>query len=118
MGEQIGILILFLVVVLFNLIGTLLQRRKRKERAGEVEERPPAPAGLPPRVVVTRPRPEPAPPPPPAPRRSLATAGPVRRRRRLDLKRPGSLRRAVVLMTVLGPCRALEHEEDGGAARL
>ncbi|HEX5814112.1 MAG TPA: hypothetical protein VF010_02205 [Methylomirabilota bacterium] len=118
MPEQIGVFVVFLLVVLFNLIVQLLQRRRRAARsAGETVEAPPAPPPRPPRVprvVVAPPRLEEAPPaaihiaPP-------VRAAPVRRRRRFDL-RPRNLRRAVVLMTVLGPCRALE-DERGVAGR-
>jgi len=118
--EQIGVFVVFLLVVLFNLIVQLLQRRRRA-RGGEAETAeapprlPPRLPQVPPRVVVAPPRLEE---PPPAPIRVVPAVrpAPVRRRRRFDL-RPGDLRRAVVLMTVLGPCRAQEEDERGVAGR-
>ncbi len=107
MPEQVGILLVFLVVVLFNVIRAYLSHRRQREAARKAErdaQRPPAPARVPPRAARTPQRPEVSAPvprrPPPALRRP---------RPRLDLRR-GDLRRAVVLMTVLGPPRALEHE--------
>ena len=109
MREQFGILLLFLVVVLFNLIAGFLNRRRKREAADEAEkvpQRAPVPRRVPPRVVIT---PLPVQVSPPAPMVTRTPPAPVRRRRRLELRR-GDLRRAIVLMTVLGPPRALEHE--------
>ena len=109
MGEQIGILLLFLVVVLFNLIGAFVNRRRKQEAADKAEQIAPR-APVPPRVVIAPPRVEGLPPAPTmVARTTSARPAPVRRRRRLDLRR-GDLRRSIVLMTVLGPPRALEHE--------
>lgn len=108
MGEQIGILLLFLVVVLFNLIGAFVNRRRKQEAADKTEQIAPR-VPVPPRVVIAPPRVEGLPPAPMVARTPSAPLAPVRGRRRLDLRR-GDLRRAIVLMTVLGPPRALEHE--------
>lgn len=108
MPEQIGILLLFLVVILFNFVIGYLRHRREREAAPKKAERdagqPPVPTRVPARAAMTPARIDEPPPvrwtPPP----------PVRPpRRRLQL-RHGDLRRAVVLMTVLGPPRALEHE--------
>lgn len=114
MPEQIGILILFLVVVLFNLISGFLSRRREASapEPAETEAPPRIPARLPPRVVVAAPR---ATPPSAPPAAEPIRVAPLRRAsrprpRRLDLGRPADLRRAVLLLTVLGPCRGLERE--------
>jgi hypothetical protein len=113
MPEQVGIMLLFLVVVLFNLISMFVSRRKQRAEA----EQAPVPPSLPPRLVVAPPRvevPTPEAMPAPAPVRRAVVA--ARRRPRRDLGGPGELRRAIVLMTVLGPCRALEDERSGSTA--
>ena len=112
--EQILLLLLFVLVPLINLLVRWLRRRAREQqrpapvepRATEPvarEERPPVP--VPPRVRVIEPAlpregPREAPPAPPL---------------RPVIRRAGSLggrlavRRAVVAMTILGPCRGLEE---------
>jgi hypothetical protein len=118
MPEQVGILLLFLVVVLFNLISMFLSRRKQQAEADEAARPPgppPVPPRLPPRVVVAPPRvaaPTPGPVPAPAPVRRAAVA----RLPRGGLGGPRELRRAIVLLTVLGPCRALEDDPRGAGA--
>lgn len=99
MLEQIWIVLLFLVVLLFNLIaGVLTRRRQRDAAAKEKKASPPAPRApqIAPRMVVTPPRSDVSLPAPP-------------RRRRAKLGR-GELRRAIVVMTLLGPPRALVDE--------
>ncbi len=122
MPEQIGVFLLFLLFVVFNLIAGAVNRR-RQRAAAEKEKQPPPPRApvpltLPPRVVVRPPSIEEAPPPPPVVVRRPATRGraPVLGKRRLELRRD-ELRRAIVLMTVLGPPRALEHESNDGGGR-
>jgi len=112
--EQILLLLLFVLVPLINLLVRWLRRRASElqrpvpaePRAAEPvarEERPPVP--VPPRVRVIEPAlpregPREAPPAPPL---------------RPVIRRAGSLggrlavRRAVVAMTILGPCRGLEE---------
>jgi hypothetical protein len=72
----------------------------------------PAPARAPAarRPATAAPASAPAPPTPPA---VPAGTGPVRRSRRASVRLggPRDLRRAIVLATVLGPCRALEGRE-------
>lgn len=112
--EQILLLLVFVLVPLINLLARWLQRRARERqrpapaepRAAEPvarEERPPAP--IPPWVQVIEPalpregsrKASQAPPPRPVIRR----AGPLGGRL--------AVRRAVVAMTILGPCRGLEE---------
>jgi hypothetical protein len=103
MSEQLGIVLLFLVVVLFNLISGVLSRRRKRDAEAEKKDVP-----------------QPAPRPVPRPRRPVATsplsqvsspAPPrvARRGRRPPLGRT-ELRRAIALMTVLGPPQALADE--------
>jgi hypothetical protein len=110
--EQIFLLMLFVLVPLVNLLVRWLRRRAREQqrlapagsRAGEpVAREELAPAPMPPRVRVIEPalrregfRAAPLAHPPPATRR----AGPLGGR--------AAVRKAVVAMTILGPCRGLE----------
>jgi hypothetical protein len=103
MPEQIGILLLFLVVVLFNLIAGFLKRRRERDArdAKRTVAQAPARSGpAAPRTVI------PAPPLDVAPR---APAEPMERHRR-GIPRASDLRRAIVMMTILGPPRALDDE--------
>jgi hypothetical protein len=105
-------LLILLFVFVFFLLPTLVERLKARHRQAPQEGTPPlppvparAPTPLPPRVVVSRvsleePRGAPVPPVPP-PR------GP-RPRARMALGDLRNVRRGIVLMTLLGPCRALE----------
>jgi hypothetical protein len=112
--EQILLLLVFVLVPLFNLLVRWLQRRAREQQrpmpakpsaidpVGR-EERPPA--RMPPRVRViepARPREGPREPPPaPRPQPVIRRAGPLGGR--------AEVRRAIVAMTILGPCRGLEE---------
>jgi hypothetical protein len=114
MPEQLGILLLFLVVLLFNLVGGFLTRRRERESA-RTEDAPPAP---PPRVARPSPPalpPRVAPPSPPLVRslpRVNVSPPPTRRVRRVTWSAM-DLRHAIVIMTVLGPPRGLidEHRD-------
>ena len=112
--EQVLLLLLVVLVPLFNMLVRWLQRRAReRQRPVPVEPqaaepvgragRPPAP--MPPRVRVIEPaHPEAGPresPPAPRPRPVVRRAGPLGGR--------AAVRRAVVAMTILGPCRGLEE---------
>jgi hypothetical protein len=124
--EQILLLAAFLLLGLINAIVRWLQRRP-----GTPGPEPEAPRSEPEtRLPVPRTRPAPAAAPvharvPPrepavsAPRRMPSAAPDVhaRRRRRVHprLGRRADLRRAIVVMTVLGPCRALEREPGATA---
>jgi hypothetical protein len=113
--EQIFLLGLFLLVGLINVIVRWLRQRREAPR--------PDPDPEPTRAAKAREWPgvarvrAPVPPPDPvvpAPRR-MPTAAPglhVWRRRRVHprLGSHADLRRAIVVMTLLGPCRALERE--------
>jgi len=109
----------FIAIVLFNFIAQRAARRRQQEEPAEapipspppaVEEElpedywgrtptPPAPAAVP----VPRPAPPPVLAEPPRPRRVHPVSALLNDRR--------DLRRAVVLMMVLGPCRAQEPPE-------
>jgi hypothetical protein len=108
--EQLLFFALFLVVALANLIARWIAARAERRRRAEAKDRGEIARQLrrPPRRREAPP-PEPAwIPPPPRP----VTAEPARRaparRRRVRLGAAPDLRRAIVLMTVLGPPRALE----------
>jgi hypothetical protein len=108
-GEQLFILMMFGLVLLINLIARLLRRWIGREAPREVEpERIPIPPDR-------RRQPSPAVPQRRAPTRELRatlpsalTASAPRRRRHWPLRSRREVRRAIVLMTILGPCRALE----------
>ena len=118
--EQLLLIAIFLLVGLINMIVRRL--RQRAEEPGppaEPEEVPwPAPSRtqeLPPaaRVILPVPLPEPSVPavrpmrsPAPTPR------APHRPRGHRRLGSRADVRRAIVTMTVLGPCRAREHESE------
>jgi len=110
--EQILLLIAFILLPLLNL---LFQRIRRGVEGETAAEEPVA-------RVPHRPR---ATPPPPAPSRaagdrgrrleSPALAVPARRRRfnkRSLFGTPRDLRRGIILMTLLGPCRALDPPDE------
>lgn len=109
--EQILLLLLFVLVPLFSLLVRWLQRRTREQQrpmpaessATEPvgrEER--LPARMPPRVRVIEPaRPREGPRERPRPQPVIRRAGPLGGR--------AAVRRAVVAMTILGPCHGLEE---------
>jgi len=110
--EQLLFFALFVVIALANLIARALKARLARRQAAETEQPRPVreiPRRLPPRVVITAPEWRP-PTTAPTAITTPPVARPVRRRPRLRLGGPPDLRRAIVLMTVLGPCRALERE--------
>ena len=112
--EQILLLLVFLLVPLLNLLVRWLQRRARKRQrpvpvesqaAEPVRRAGRPPATMPPRVRVIEPaHPQEGPretPPAPRPRPVVRRAGPLGGR--------AAVRRAVVAMTILGPCRGLDE---------
>jgi hypothetical protein len=110
--EQILLLALFLIVALASWLARWLKSR--------LEARPPAettpPTGVAGRPRQGRPRDVMLIPTPPTlrdtrPRAPAASVPPRRRPPRPRFGRPSDLRRAIVLMAVLGPCRALERGE-------
>jgi hypothetical protein len=122
--EQLVLLAIFLLVGLVNAI-LRWRQQGRSAPAPETEPAhlPPRPRTLPPRVRVQLPPPPletaavprpllPVPPPHPDPR--------PRRRPRVHpwLGSRAAVRRAIVVMAVLGPCRALEREPGGPAGML
>lgn len=119
--EQLLLIAIFLLVGLVNMLVRWLRQRSQVPRP-EAEPPPgPEPARgrrleLPPaaRVIVPPLPPEAA---VPAPRRMRPEAAPpARRRPRPRLGSRADVRRAIVTMTVLGPCRAREHEVEVGTS--
>jgi hypothetical protein len=129
--EQVLLLALFILVPLFNLLVRWLRQRVLTQQPDAGPQAPPEPAGdgrppqpseLPPVTVPPRIRRGAA-----AaraveeavrPRAIAATAPPRRARRRsrpLHIGTVRNLRRAIVLMAVLGPCRAQETAPPPGS---
>lgn len=110
--EQLLLLALFLLVVFAGSLARWLKARMEASRPAETRppdgvtvRRPQRPLGEPAMPARTPPVAYAQPSPPP----------PVEARRRAPrplLGGPSDLRRGIVLMAVLGPCRALEHEES------
>jgi hypothetical protein len=97
---------LFLVVWLLNLFLQYLRKRGQSEARREIDPhappvRPRTPTPLPPRVMAPR--------APPVPAVAPLVASHPRTPSRLGS--PREVRRGMVLMTILGPCRALEPPE-------
>ena len=110
--EQILLLLAFILLPLLNL---LFQRIKRRVESETPAEEPVASVPRPPRA--TPPYPSPSRPAGDRGRRleSQALAVPARRRRfnkNSLFGTPRDLRRAIVLMTLLGPCRALDPPDE------
>ncbi len=100
------LLALFLVVWLLSLFLHSLRKRGQSEArwAGAPQAppvRPRKPTPLPPRVMAPRTPPVPA----------VAPLGVLHQRPPSRLGSPREVRRGMVLMTILGPCRALEPPE-------
>jgi hypothetical protein len=123
--EQLLFFAAFLLLSLVNMVVRFLRTRARQAREAaerEAAEReaaraprvelpgPPPPAWPRPLPVEVR-RPDAAP-TPTAPRPVPAARRQPRRPAATLLGRPADLRRTIVLMTVLGPCRALEGQES------
>jgi hypothetical protein len=107
--EQLLFIALFVLVPLFNFLAKVLRQRRRPAAPIPQAEEPgePVTALPPPRVLL----PVPEPPRPSArPPRAPAVLVVERRRRAPYRLRPADVRRGLVLMTILGPCRALERE--------
>ena len=108
--EQLILLLVFILVPLFNLLVRWLQRRAREQRRPEpVVREEQAPTAMPPRARLIKPaladetRHREA-----APRKAPPGPRPVHRRT-APLGGRAAVRRAVVAMTILGPCRGLEE---------
>ena len=117
--EGIVSAVILAVILLINLLGRLLGPGHEEERETAPRLEPQQP--LPRRPETRLPRsPQRKPPqqtgsiPSPTPRRRVASTR-LSAARRLGLAEPRALRRAVVLMTLLGPCRTLDPE--GGTIR-
>lgn len=115
--EQLLFLALFVAIGLFNVIGRWLKRKMEEQARQNAPPEPPV-GRVPPIEVPERPARRlrmPAPPPEegvmPAvrvPARRAAVRGAARIPSRLGGQ--ADLRRAIVLMSVLGPCRALDRD--------
>jgi hypothetical protein len=119
--EQIILLLVFVLVPLFNLLVRWLQRRAREQQRRAPAEPPMAesapPAGwpsrtMPPRIRVIEP-PLPQEAPHQETRRKTPPAAVPARRRAAPLGGPAAVRRTIVAMTILGPCRGLEEPPPG-----
>jgi hypothetical protein len=115
--EQILLLLVFVLVPLFNLLVRWLQRRAREHQRRVPAEPPmaePAPPEgwpsrrMPPRIRVIEPPLSQEAPRQETRRKTPPAAVPVRRRA-APLGGPAAVRRAIVAMTILGPCRGLEE---------
>lgn len=106
--EQIAVLIVLILWPLLSFLGRWMKRRAEsrapvEEPPARVRERARLPVARPPAARAPErlsPRSEPP-----------VMVTPPRRRRRSVLGSPRDLRRAIVVMTVLGPCRALERPD-------
>jgi hypothetical protein len=114
--EQLLLLALFLLVALASSLARWLKTRmadhlpaETRPPHGVIVRRPPHPPGEPATSVSTPPPVPSVRPAPPLPAETRRGAAPSRLGDRSDL------RRAIVLMAVLGPCRALEREESSRA---
>ena len=115
--EQILLLLVFVLVPLLNLLVRWLQRRAREQQrpvpAEPVAREEPSPVPVPPRVPVIEPvLPREGPrkaPPAPLPRPVIRRARPLGGRL--------AVRRAVVALTILGPCRGLDERPPTPPAR-
>jgi hypothetical protein len=120
-------LIIFAAFILFNWLSQQAARRRQQEEQARAEEFPqagPPEEEEPFEDIWTRPVPEPVPAPAPAPvmvarpsppplRQPAGPVGPLRLHpARALLRDKRDLRRAVVLVMVLGPCRAQQSHEE------
>jgi len=104
MGELLVLLVIGVFLWLINVVLPIWAQRQQRDAARDAASAgvPPVPPG------VLRPQP-PRPARQAGPRRQLVPAAPlavVRQRAPLPLGNRRDMRRAIVLITVLGPCRA------------
>lgn len=111
--EQLAVFAIFAFVALFNLIARWLKRRMEASAGGRPSAEPVRPEHEVRDVLVT-PRAQKVASPEPAPAvvRRPSRAAPIAPRQRAStpLAGPDDLRRAIVAMAVLGPCRGLQSE--------
>jgi hypothetical protein len=119
--EQLFLLLLFVLVPLFNLLVRWLQRRAREQRRPVPAEPPMAQpvareewpsTRMPPRTRVIAPA-LPQETPRREIRRGALAAPPPVRRRPAPLGGRAAVRRAIIAMSILGPCRGLEEPPPG-----
>lgn len=114
--EQLVLIAVFVLIPLLSVLGRWLRERAGKTRPrgpgppAPVTEVTPPPLGLPPRAR----RVEPVLPAARLPRTAPPAAVDRRPRASALLGGPAGMRRAVVAMTILGPCRALEEPPPAG----
>ena len=111
--EAIVSALILAVILLINVLGRLLGPRQEDEHntANRLEQQ--RPLRQPPESRLVRPPQRRAPQErriPPSPPRRRVAATRLTAARRLGVTEPRVLRRAVVLMTLLGPCRALDPD--------
>jgi hypothetical protein len=106
--EQLLFIAFFVLVPLLNFLARLLRKRLPAPPTPEAEPEAPAMTVPPPRVLL--PVPEPVRPAARGPRAAEVVAV-ARRRRKPPRVRAADARRGVALMTILGPCRAVEPDE-------
>jgi hypothetical protein len=118
--EQVLLVIIFILAPLINFI----MRRARRRLADQLpRQEPPAPTQRQPRVVLTAAPPAaPSPAGTHAPQQTRVPAISVSRAQRRFSKRsllgsPRDVRRGIIIMTILGPCRANEPPDEKGAGR-
>jgi hypothetical protein len=118
--EQLLLFVLFLLVPLLQFIGRWLQRdAEQRRRRDDGKRRVLEPVSRPTRsqrgVASSRGAESPT----FAESRDVTAVVPRRRRQDLRLSGPADARRGVVLMTILGPCRALEgyYQRPGSSGR-
>jgi hypothetical protein len=105
--EQLLFLVLFVVLPLLNMLRKALRKRPPAPPLPEARREEPRPL-LPPPMVL-HPVPELARPPARATTTERRPVQSAEQRRRAAFG-PGDIRRGIVIMTILGPCRALEPE--------
>ena len=105
--EQLLFLVLFVLLPLLNMLRKALRNRRPAPPVPEARREEPRPV-LPPPMVL---HPVPALARPPA-RATTVERRPVQaaEQRRRTAFSPSDIRRGIVIMTILGPCRALEPE--------
>jgi hypothetical protein len=110
---QLLILVMVAFIMLINLITRVLRRRREREAPRRIEPEapqiPPRAPRLPPLVVEPRSAREG---PHSAPLPLAAPPSAARRRERSLVGSLREVRRGIVLMTILGPCRALEPPDS------
>ena len=122
--EQVLLFAIFLLVPILNWVRRRMRGGAPQEPGAEEQRRLPAPPSVPvpapppapprARVIAPRPRQDPVWTPPAAPVVAMPAPSHSPARARIRLRGQSDVRRAVVLMAVLGPCRANEPSSPPG----